>query len=173
MQDFVQSQARGIGREKHRAMLRIRRVRDHVLDLFAAQNRGQRLPLPRRRDRERRAVALQRRVIEEPQPVRHDIAGTPGPLTISQQMDEIGLHLVVRDLIGRPPIEPGESRHRPQIRFARAVGEPTRHHVVLHPSAQLGHDTPPYPRRAEHHALSHVDRSDCVCLERLMKGTRE
>ena len=58
-------------------MLRIRRLRDHLLDLFAAQNRGECLPLARRRDRERRAVTLQRGVKEKAQPVRHDIAGTP------------------------------------------------------------------------------------------------
>jgi len=124
-------------------MLRIRRVRNHALDLVVAQDGGQRLVLTWRRNRERRAVTLQRRVKEEPQPVRHDIAGTPRPLPLAQQVDEIGLHLVVRNLIRRPPIEPGESGHRPQIRLARTVGEPARDHVVLHPLTQCRHDTPP------------------------------
>src|SRR4029453_19250382 len=39
VQDFVESQARGVGREEHRAMFWIRRLADHPLDLFAAQNR--------------------------------------------------------------------------------------------------------------------------------------
>jgi hypothetical protein len=95
VQDFVESQARCVGREEHRAMLRIRRVHDHLLDFFAAQNRGELLPLARRRNGEGRAVAFQRRVKEEPQPVRHHIAGAPGPLPLAQQVDQIRLHLLV------------------------------------------------------------------------------
>jgi hypothetical protein len=102
-------------------MLRIRRVSDHPLDFFAAQNRRELLPLARRRDRERRLVALQRRVEEEPQSVRHDIAGTPRSVTISQQVDEIGLHLVVTNLIGRPPIEPDAGVLRRTGRVSRAT----------------------------------------------------
>ena len=75
--DFVETQTCRIGGEKHRPMFRIRRLRDHALDLFVAQNGGQRLVLTRRRDSERRPVALQRRVKEETQAVRRHVARTP------------------------------------------------------------------------------------------------
>ena len=49
-------------------MFRICRLRDDLLDLFAAQNRREFLPLARRRDGERRTVALQRDVTKNRSP---------------------------------------------------------------------------------------------------------
>ena len=49
--------------------------------------------------RERRPVALQRLVIEEPQPMHDDVAGAPGALAVANQMQQIRLHLLIGDLI--------------------------------------------------------------------------
>ena len=88
------------------------------------------------------AVSLQRDVIEEPQSAHHDVARAPRELSVAQQMHHIRLNLPVRDPIRRAAIKSREPRHRPQVRFARPVGNPPREHVVVHPSAQLRHDTP-------------------------------
>ena len=60
MQHFVQPKPGCVGCQQHRAVLEIGRMRHEVLDLLATQDRGERLPLPRDGNRERRAVAFQR-----------------------------------------------------------------------------------------------------------------
>jgi hypothetical protein len=58
VQDLVQSQAGGIGRHQHRALFLVGRVGDQPLHFLATQEDRQFARLPRRRDRERRPVAL-------------------------------------------------------------------------------------------------------------------
>lgn len=61
-------------------------------------------------------------------------------------MPEVGLHLIVGDLIGRPVVERGEPSDRPQIRFARPVATLPSEHVVVHLSTRFCYDAPPLSR---------------------------
>ncbi len=134
VEHFVQPQAGRVGRQQHRAMLQIRRVGDHPLRPPRDSRSPGSLPGWRmRRNRERRPVALQRRVVEKPQPVDDDVAGIPRSLSIANQVQEIRLHLLIRNLVGRSVVELGQARDRRQVR-SRASAPPSRARPCRHPS---------------------------------------
>jgi hypothetical protein len=144
VQDLIQPQPSGIGRHQHRPMLLVGGVGDEPVHFLTTHEGRQFARLPRGRDRERRPVALQRRVVKEAEAVDHDVAGTPGPPTLLQQMPEIRLHFGIGNLVRPSPVIAGQARHRPQVRLTRPIGKPPHDHVLVHPPTKLRHDTPPH-----------------------------
>ena len=102
----------------------VRGVAEQSLEFVATQDHRQLARLPQRRDRERRAVALEGRVIEEPEPVHHNVARARRALQVANQMDQVRLDLCVGNLVRRSSVEPGEPGDRPQIRFTRPIRNP-------------------------------------------------
>jgi hypothetical protein len=72
-------------------------------------------------------------VIEEAQAVDDDVARAPRPFSIANEMQQVRLHLLVGELIGRPSIESGHPRDGAQVRLLCFLGHPAYHHVVGHP----------------------------------------
>ena len=124
-------------------MLQIRRVRDDPLDLGTTEDRGELAGLAHRRNRDRGPIALQRRVVEKPQAVDDDVAGIPGSVSVLNQVPEIRLHLLIGKLVGRSMVELGQPGHRRQVRLAGTHRHPAHNHIVIHPSSELRHHTPP------------------------------
>ncbi len=143
MDHLVEPQAGGVGRHEHRPVFEIRRVGDQPLHVLPAEQRRELARLSHRRNPEGRPVTLQRRVIEERQRMHDDVAGTPRSVAIPNQMQQVRLHLRIRYLIRRPPVERRQPRDRPQVRLARAIRQPPHDQVLVHPSPSLGHHTPP------------------------------
>ena len=100
VEDFVQAQPTRIARHQHGAMFEVRGVGDQVPDLRATQERREFAWLAWGGNAKRGAIALQRRVIQKAQRVDRDVARTPRPLTITNQVQQVGLHLLVGNLIG-------------------------------------------------------------------------
>jgi len=132
-------------------MFQVRRVGDQPLDLLSTQHGRQGARLPRRRNGTRHAVALQRLVVEEAQPTHDDVAGTPRPVPIANQVEDVGLNLLVGDPVRRPMVERRETADRPQVRFPRPIGEASNDHGLIHATSSLRHATPP-PIRGERRA---------------------
>ena len=65
VEHFVEPQAGGVGGEQRRAMFPIGGLREHPLDLLAAQDHGEAHRLARPGNIERRPIALQGRAIEK------------------------------------------------------------------------------------------------------------
>lgn len=151
-------------------MLRIRRVRHHLLDLVAAQNRGERLPLARRRDGEGRASAScgRRRAARSPPHCRYSTTAaahaaggpdTPGP-------PRRKCHRAAGD---RTAPDPSRPRDRIRASARQTPGPPCRRPSV---GATRSSHTSVF-RRAEHGRSVHVDQRDCVCVAGIRGGLRE
>lgn len=64
---------------------------------------------------ERDRIVSEGRVKQEAQPVHGNVAGTPCELPLLNQMQQIRLHFVVRNLIRRPPVKLRQASHRLRI----------------------------------------------------------
>ena len=107
-------------------------LREHPLDLLAAQDHRELSWLAWPRNLERGAIALQRRVIEEAETVHDNVHRTPRSVPIPQEMAQVILHLLIRNLVGRPVVVPRQSFDRPHVRLSRPVGHPPHEHVLVH-----------------------------------------
>jgi hypothetical protein len=159
---FGETQAGCVGQQHDRAVLERRRLLDQSLDFVRTQHDRQSAGLAGRRDREDGALALQRCVKEEPQATDDDVARAPRPLPVAEEMHEIRLHFRVRDSIGRPAIEAGEACDGPEVGFAGPVRKPPRQHVIIHPTAELRHHTPPRQTNGSMHVRQRSSVRRCV-----------
>jgi len=90
-----------------------------------------------------RALVAEGDVVEEAKGVRGLTATAPGELAVLVQMREVGLDLVVGELVGGAPIVFGQSHDGPDVGLVGARGEPAQRHVADHAGAELAHGTPP------------------------------
>ena len=97
--DLADAQARGVGRGEQEPVPRVRAGLEQAPDFRAAENLRQPLRLPRRRDVEVRLRVAERHMVEEAEGMRGLAARAPGQLAFLDQVGEIGLNLVVGELI--------------------------------------------------------------------------
>ena len=115
---------------------------EHTLDLLGAQDHRKLDRLARPGNFERRPIALQCRVIEKAETVHDNVQRAPGSVPVAQEMPQVGLYFLIRDLVGRPMVVPRQSFDRPQVRLAGSIGHPADHHVLVHATTQCSHGTP-------------------------------
>jgi hypothetical protein len=171
MKHVVQPPPRGGGGQSHRAVCRIRRVRDQPLDVLTTQHGGPRPGWPRRRHAERGPGARPHRAVEEPTRIDGEVARAPRPLAMADEIPQRRLHLRIGHLIGGTVVVPGRAAHGGHVRLAGAHRPPAHHRVVIHPSSTLRQHTPPSCTSTSTHARPHRS-TDCV-TEDSKAGRRE
>lgn len=139
MADLVQPQPRAVSRHQNRAVLQIHRLLQQRRDLLAREDLRQLLRGARPWNDKLRLAPLERDAVEEPQPLRHDVATRPGELPLFDQVQEVALDLPLADPVRAPSVVLREPRHRPQVRFARAYRHPANHQIPVHLLAQRTH----------------------------------
>ena len=132
-----------VGGGQERPLLAGSRGLQQVPHLAGAQALGEPLRLLRAGDREGRRAATQGRVVEEAEGVHRDTTRAPGQLLVPEHVDEVGLDLLGRELIGRAAVVPGQADHGGPVGLPRPLRHPPDQHGVVHAHAQLGPDAPP------------------------------
>lgn len=94
-------------------------------------------------------------------------------VAIADQVQEIRLHLIIGDLVGRSAIVLGQTRDRRQIRLAGPLRHSAHDHVVIHPSvvvASSSHTS--VMRRREHQRSAATIEGLCDGERRTAAGER-
>jgi hypothetical protein len=125
-------------------MARMRRRGEQPPDLFTAQDLRQFLWLLRERHVKVGPRMAKGHVIEKPEGVGRLTARAPGQLPLEDQVGEVRLDLVVRELIRRSVVVLRQAHHGGDVRRVGAPRETTYGHVADHAGAELTHGTPPW-----------------------------
>jgi hypothetical protein len=141
--DFADAQAGGIGRGQQEAMPGVRAGLEQTPDFLPAEDLRQALGLLGRGDVELRARVAQRHVVEEAEGVGGLTARAPRELALLEQVGEIGLNLVVGQLIRRSLVVPRPLHHLADVRLVGAGRQAAHRHVTDHAGPKLAHETPP------------------------------
>ena len=82
-------------------------------------------------------------IVEKAKRHRRLAACAPGELALLNEVCEIGLNLVVRDLVGCAFVVAHQSHHVADVRLVRPRGKSAKDHLADHALAELAHRTPP------------------------------
>jgi hypothetical protein len=136
-------QAGGVGRGEQEAMPSMRARLEQAPDFLAAEDLRQLLRLLGSRDLEVRARVAQRHVVEKAEGVGGLTTRAPRELALLDQVGEIGLDLVVGELIRRPLVVLRQLHHLADVRLVGAGREAAQRHVADHAGTKLAHERPP------------------------------
>jgi len=96
-------------------MLRGARGVDELPDLAATEDLGEFLRHLGGGNPEVRAVAAERDVIQEPEGIDSEAAGGPGEFAVLDELEQLGLHLLVGQQLRRPPVVPRQVHDRGDV----------------------------------------------------------
>jgi len=136
---LADAQAGGVDGGEQQRMAWMRGRGKQPPHLFPAENLRQFLRLLREGDVKVGARMAERHVVEEAEGVGRLTARAPGELPLEDQVGEVRLDLVVRQLIRRAPVVLGQAHDGGDVRRVGAPGETTHGHVANHAGAELAH----------------------------------
>jgi hypothetical protein len=162
VQPLLQPEPTGVDRAEERLGVEGGDTAQHPADLLDTQD-GRELPLPLRpQELEERPVPLQHLLGEEADPGVADPQGRGGPAADVPAVQEVGLQLLGRNLVGRFAVEVDEHARGARIRLLRALPLAVQlqgldHAIVplgLHGDSPFGEgsrvSTPMVPRESQH-----------------------
>jgi len=132
-------QTGGVGRREQEAVPGVRAGIEQAPDFLAAEDLRQLLRLLGGGDVEVDLRVAERHMVEEPEGVRRLAARAPGQLALLDQVSEVGLHLVVGELIRRPLVVLRQLHHLADVGLVGAARETAQRHVADHAGTKLAH----------------------------------
>jgi hypothetical protein len=144
--DLTDAQASGVGRGEQQPMPGVRAGFEQPPDFLAAEDLRQSLRLFGGGDVEVRAWVTQRHVVEKAEGVGGLAARAPRQLALLDQVGEIGLDLVVGELVWRSLVVPRQLHDLTDVRLVGTGRETAHRHVADHAGPKLAHERPPSGR---------------------------
>src|SRR5438552_896429 len=95
---FAHAQSRSVRDHQQHTVLRIRSALEEPLDLLSAQDLGEPLRHPRCGNAELRLISAERDAMKESNCMSCLVAGAVGKLSLLEQVQQIALHLLLRNL---------------------------------------------------------------------------
>ncbi len=141
--DFADAQAGGVGGGEQEAMPGMRAGLEQPPDLLAAEDLWKLLRLFGGGYVEVRAREPQRHVVEKAERMGRLATRAPRELAFLNQVGEIGLDLLIGELIRRALVVLGQLHDLADVRLVGAGREATHRHVADHAGPELAHETPP------------------------------
>lgn len=119
-----------VDRHQQRPVLEVARRFQQPLDLLQAQHARSVYLYAVRRDLQLHLRPFQYLAVETVQTTAHPVVARPRQVPPPNQVNEVGLDLLTRQLIGSPPVVGRQTLYRPHIRLLRAWRQVSQHHVV-------------------------------------------